>query len=45
MVPDGFQQLPRGTDMAADRTDIGFDDAEGDVHGCTSFILRGTFDH
>ncbi|GKS63705.1 hypothetical protein YTPLAS72_10090 [Nitrospira sp.] len=35
MIPNAFQHLSRGTDMAADRTDIGFDDAEGDFHGDT----------
>jgi hypothetical protein len=33
MTPNAVQHLPRRTDMAADRTDIGFDDAEGDFHG------------
>jgi hypothetical protein len=32
---NGFQQLPGWTDMAPDRTDVGFDDAEGDFHGET----------
>jgi hypothetical protein len=35
--PNGLQQLLRGTDVAADGTDIGLDDAKGDVHGSTSF--------
>jgi hypothetical protein len=38
MTPNAVQHLPGGTDMAADRTDIGFDDAEGDSHGETPLL-------
>src|SRR5574337_1680632 len=46
MVSHAFQHLPRGTDMAADRTDISFfDDAEGKSHAGPPSSSRRTPSH